>query len=389
MPGDPSVPIVSGPGGPPAITGVATSIAAFAGWAPSGPVDRAELVLSWNDFSSKFGGFDRRSYLGYAVSHFFANGGQQAYTVRLATSKSSAEGLDPNDAAFETALMPASGMGGVYHLDQVDLFNLLCVPGESNPSVLARLQKFCRDRRAFLIADCASDASFSSLQGGPDRSLTGEDAINAAFYFPWVLAADPLQANVARAFPPSGFVAGIYARIDADHGVWKPPAGTSASLDGVVGLTAALTDAENGTLNALAINCIRNFPTIGTVLWGARTLQGGGNSEWKFVPVRRLALFVEQSLDRGLKWVVSEPNAEPLWAQIRSNVGAFMDGLFRQGAFQGLTPEQAYFVRCDNTTTTQDDVDRGVVNIVVGYAPIRPAEFVILTLSQLAGQSHS
>jgi phage tail sheath protein FI len=385
MPADPSVPIAVTPGAPPAITGAATSIAAFAGWAPKGPTDRAELALSLADYTNKFGGFHQQSYLSYAVSHFFANGGQRAYIVRLATSDSAADVLMPDNAAFETVLLPENGVGGLFHLDQVDIFNLLCVPGQSNPSVLGKLQKFCSDRRAFLIADCASDASFSSLQNGPDSGLTGGDAINAAFYFPWVLAPDPLQANAARAFPPSGFVAGIYARTDFQAGLWKAPAGTHASVTGAAGVKTALTDLENSVLNPLAVDCIRQFPVFGTVLWGARTLQGGGNSEWRYVQVRRMALFIERSLDLGLKWAAFEPNAEALWSRIRMNVNAFMQELFRQGAFQGQTPAEAYFVSCDSTTTTPADIDNGVVNIVVGFAPIQPAEFVILKLQQLVG----
>lgn len=388
MPADPSVPIAVTPGAPPAITGVATSIAAFAGWAPKGPTDRAELALSLADYTNKYGGFHQQSYLSYAVSHFFANGGQRAYIVRLATSDSAADLLMPNDTAFEAALLPANGAGGVYHLDQVDLFNLLCVPGESNPSVLAALQKFCRDRRAFLIADCARDASFSSLQNGLGSELIGANASNAAFYFPWVLAPDPVQGGTARDFPPSGFAAGIYARTDSQQGVWKAPAGPAAGVVGATGIKIALTDAEIDALSAINVDCIRKLPSVGTILWGGRTLQSGSDPEGQFVPVRRLALFIEQSLFRGLKWTAFEPDAEPLWAQIRSTIGVFMNGLFRQGAFQGQTPEQAFFVKCDNSTTTQNDIDHGVVNIVVGFAPIKPSEFVILTLQQLAGQGH-
>jgi phage tail sheath protein FI len=499
------------------ITGVATSIAAFVGWAPKGPTDRAELVLSWSDFDRKFGGLDVRSLLGYAVSQFFANGGQRAYIVRLVASASTPPAatdpaastvtldgklkitavsagkwgdqyaavtkmrpapdndrfqlknlklnpdktgivveafenlsvnstdtrsvvsvlknesalvqaaivggattppadtniptsgatagqipdandltggvdgnvLNPNDAAFETAVQPVSGTGGVYHLDRIDLFNLLCVPGESTAAVLSKLEKFCRDRRAFLIADCAAGDTFASLQPhGPDSSLTGENAISAAFYFPWVLAPDPLQQNRPREFPPCGYAAGTYARTDSGRGVWKAPAGTDASLAGVLGTKISLTNDENGVLNPMAINCIRTLPIYGTVLWGARTLQGNDErgSEWKYIPVRRTALFLEESLFRALKWVVFEPNDEPLWAQIRLNIGAFMQSLFRQGAFQGMTPKDAYFVKCDKETTTQNDINLGIVNIVVGFAPLKPAEFVIIQLQQMAGQ---
>jgi phage tail sheath protein FI len=179
------------------------------------------------------------------------------------------------------------------------------------------------------------------------------------------------------------------ARTDAQHGVWKAPAGLDATLVGAPALATPLTDAENGELNPLGINCLRAFPAAGRVVWGARTLRGSDALavEFKYIPVRRTALFLEESLYRGLKWVVFEPNDEPLWAQIRLNVGAFMQDLFRKGAFQGTTPREAYFVGCDRTTTTQSDVDRGVVNILVGFAPLKPAEFVVIQIQQLAGQA--
>jgi len=178
------------------------------------------------------------------------------------------------------------------------------------------------------------------------------------------------------------------ASTDNERGVWKAPAGTTASLSGVLGLSVPLTDAENGLLNPLGVNCLRTFPIIGPVVWGARTLQGADalTSQWKYVPVRRTALMIEESLFRGTKWVVFEPNDERLWAQIRLNVNAFMQTLFRRGAFQGTSARDAYFVKCDSDTTTQDDINRGVVNIIVGFAPLKPAEFVIIQLEQMAGQ---
>jgi len=188
--------------------------------------------------------------------------------------------------------------------------------------------------------------------------------------------------------PPCGIVAGIYSRTDAQRGVWKAPAGTEASVNGITSLGFNLNDPENGTLNPKAINCLRSFPVYGSVVWGARTLAGNDQrgSEWKYVPVRRLALFIEESLYRGTQWVVFEPNDEPLWSQIRLNVGAFMNDLFRRGAFQGKSPRDAYFVKCDSETTTQNDINRGIVNILVGFAPLKPAEFVILKIQQMAGQ---
>jgi phage tail sheath protein FI len=170
--------------------------------------------------------------------------------------------------------------------------------------------------------------------------------------------------------------------------VWKAPAGSEASVSGASGLVITMSDPENGQLNPRAINCLRTLPVYGTVVWGARTLHGDNDrgSEWKYVPVRRTALFIEESLYRGTQWVVFEPNDEPLWAQIRLNVGAFMQNLFRQGAFQGRTPREAYFVKCDRETTTQNDINLGIVNIHVGFAPLKPAEFVVLRIQQIAGQ---
>jgi phage tail sheath protein FI len=557
------------------ITGVATSIGAFIGWAPRGPTQYAQQVLSWSDFNAQFGGLDARSLLGYAVSHFFMNGGQEAYIVRLVsgdnqtasvilgtapntlTLKASSPGdwanqywiavknqapvtatgtttsgsttisslsssagisvgylvgsssvpagttvigvgtnsvtlsaaatvagtgpitfssgrfriqviaappgatnfpviesfenlsivlhdpqgrfvgdvinngsnilsvpvgavgtnatappddtpavslpptssspmlsgglpgtvLQPNHADFETALgvpgNPSTGAIGL--LDLVDLFNLLCIPGETNVTQLSVMEKYCQTRRAFLIVD--SDQTFTDytkLKGG--SGLTGS---NAAFYFPWVLAPDPLSQNAVKPYPPCGFVAGMYATTDVTRGVWKAPAGTETALTGVSGTAVALNDQQNGVLNPVAVNCIRNLKVYGTVLWGARTTDGNDEvgSQWKYIPIRRLALFLEESLYRALQWVVFEPNDEPLWAQIRLNVGAFLQTLFRQGAFQGSTPKQAYFVKCDSDTTTSTDQDNGVVNIVVGFAPLKPAEFVIIQIQQMAGQS--
>jgi phage tail sheath protein FI len=183
-------------------------------------------------------------------------------------------------------------------------------------------------------------------------------------------------------------VAGIYAFTDANRGVWKAPAGIDASLTGVSGLQYVLTDGENGTLNPQAINCLRQFRVYGDVVWGARTLQGNdqAGSQWKYVPIRRLALFLESSLYDGTQWVVFEPNDETLWGQIRLNVGAFMQGLFLQGAFQGTTPQQAYFVKCDSENNPQASIDLGIVNILVGFAPLYPAEFVVIQIQQMAGQ---
>jgi phage tail sheath protein FI len=283
-------------------------------------------------------------------------------------------------------------------LEKADLFNLLCLPpltrGESladtdgGLSVLSQATQYCRKRRAMLLVDPRlAWTQVAQVTGGVDTLKNLRDE-NAALFFPLLKMSDPLKENRLEEFAPCGAVAGVFARTDAQRGVWKAPAGLDATLIGVRELSLKLTDGENGQLNPLGVNCLRTFPAAGHVVWGARTLKGDDRltSEWKYIPVRRLALFLEESLYRGTQWVVFEPNDEPLWAQIRLNLGAFMHNLFRQGAFQGKSPREAYFVKCDNETTTQNDINLGIVNIVVGFAALKPAEFVIIKIQQMAGQ---
>jgi phage tail sheath protein FI len=307
------------------------------------------------------------------------------------------DGAPPDAAAL---IGDENAKTGLFALADVDLFNILCIPRAAIVSganaltavqaatVIAAATQYCARRRAFFVADTPNNVDdVTEIKDWLNTNATLRSR-NAALYFPRVKIADPLNDFRLRTVGASGTVAGLYARTDSARGVWKAPAGTEASLVNVQGLDYRLTDPENGALNPLAINCLRNFPVYGNVAWGARTLDGADQqaSEWKYVPVRRLALFLEESLYRGLKWVVFEPNDEPLWAQIRLNTGAFLHNLFRQGAFQGTTPREAYFVKCDKETTTQNDRNLGIVNIIVGFAPLKPAEFVIIKLQQMAGQ---
>jgi phage tail sheath protein FI len=277
---------------------------------------------------------------------------------------------------------------GIYALESVDLYNILCLPGASDPGILQDADAYCSERRAFLLIDPPKTTTTPDAMGALATGSALPKSKNAAVYYPWIKIADPLNGGALRDVAPSGTIAGLYARIDSARGVWKAPAGTEATLVGVQAVDYVLTDRENGVLNPHGANCIRLFPVFGPVAWGARTLQGDDQmtSEWKYIPVRRLALFIEESLYRGTKWVVFEPNDEPLWAQIRLNIGAFMQTLFLQGAFQGSSPKDAYFVKCDKETTTQNDINLGVVNILVGFAPLKPAEFVVIKLQQMAGQ---
>lgn len=502
------------PAGARAISGVATSIAAFVGRALRGPVNEPVRVRSFAEFERHFGGLWGDSTMSYAVQYFFLNGGSDALIVRLEKDGAAAgfsftpasgagrlmlqaanagawgdnlriaidhdiKPLDPSDdgKAFNLAvtewdpatrlernrevfrdvsIAPAaprfvgrvlaqeSGLlrladphpspfpemrpcptgaspvapvtagsdgaalacaeyetsrdsrTGIYALEKADLFNLLCIPPFTPDTDVAKTTwdlaaAYCLERRAFLIVDpprlwnLASSVTGDAIDGVVSHN---DSSKNAALFFPSLRIEDPLQENRLLDFVPCGAVAGVMARIDAQRGVWKAAAGIDATLDGVAGFTHMLCDVENSQIHPLGVNCLRYLTGFGPVVWGSRTLDGAGKnvSEWKYIPVRRLALFIEESLLRGTRWAVFEPNGEPLWGRIRLDVGAFMDSLFRQGAFQGASPREAYFVRCDGTTTTQSDIDRGSVNIVVGFAPIKAAEFVNIQIRQFAAR---
>ncbi|WP_293103617.1 phage tail sheath C-terminal domain-containing protein [Moorena sp. SIOASIH] len=286
---------------------------------------------------------------------------------------------------------------GIYALEKADLFNLLCIPPykqEANgldveTGVIDQAITYCHKRRAMMIIDSPSGWDSKGKAKTGIKTDVGSTSENAAVFFPRLVMPNPLKENQIEVFAACGAVAGIFARTDGTRGVWKAPAGLEAVLKGVAALSVPLTDPENGELNPLGINCLRNRPPAGKIVWGSRTRVGDDMlaSEWKYIPVRRLALYLEETLYRNTKWAVFEPNDEPLWSQLRLSIGSFMQNLFKQGAFQGSSPKDAYFVKCDKETTTQYDIDRGIVNIMIGFAPLKPAEFVILKFQQIAGQS--
>jgi len=293
-------------------------------------------------------------------------------------------------------------------LDKVPIFNLMLLPGISDPSVLAQALAYSEQKRAFYIMDAPENAVADSLaahlSGVPagatpmadiiDGGTPPPTSINGAIYFPYLRVTDQATGNASTS-PPSGFVAGIFAREDVNRGVWKSPAGLETTVLGTTGVVpwGVLTDQQHGVLNMPPnfVNCLRSFPGIGTVVFGARTLVAANvaQEQWRYVAVRRMALFLEQSLYSALKWAIFEPNDVPLWTALKQEVDAFMLGLFRQGAFQGTTTDQAFRVQCDSTTTSQADIDNGIVNIIVSFAPLKPAEFVVVKIAQLAGQSET
>lgn len=384
----PGVYVEEVPSGVHTITGVSTSTAAFVGVLTPTPATTADLTLAPTRVLSYAGyerllspetgtQFEASGELSDQVRQFFLNGGGMAYVAGIL-------GADENgyNAAF-TALDR-----------EVPLFNLLVLPRpeggsgvENVPTVgVEGAAVLCRARRAFLVVDpplgWTDVESVTSGIGALRAMLSGDLATNAAVYWPNLQMADGTVE-----LGPSGSVAGLMARTDATRGVWKAPAGVSATIRGARGVTVPMSDEENGLINPEAVNAIRPL-TNGITSWGARTVTGhaAGAADWKYVPVRRLALFLEESLIRGLRFAVFEPNDEPLWAQIRLAAGSFMNGLFRQGAFAGTKASEAYFVKCDAENNPQNEIDKGVVTVLVGFAPLKPAEFVVIQLQQKAGQ---
>lgn len=366
------------------IEGVPTSTAAFVDIFERGPIGKAVKIDCFADFERVFGGLHPRSEASYAIRQYYLNGGRVAWVVRVDEPRARKLTGDP---AAQTGMYALEGIAP-------DSFNILCIPAAANldqkgfAAVISAAARYCCDKRAFLIIDPPSaiktkDEMVSWMQA--NDSLRHR---NAAIYFPRLGIPDPLNGNQPRNVGASGTLAGVYARTDQTRGVWKASAGAQADLRGA-NIPVQLTNSENDELSKLGINTLRTFPQVGNVAWGARTLAGSDQdaSEWKYVPVRRLALYLEESLYRGSKWAVFEPNDDLLWAEIRSSFGAFMSSLFRLGAFQGTKPGDAFFIRCDETTTTQNDIDSGVFNIMVGFAPLKPAEFILIRIQQLAGQS--
>jgi uncharacterized protein len=309
---------------------------------------------------------------------------------------------------------PVTGTG-LRALDKITDVNLIAIPGQGDAATVSGGMNYCKNERplqdCFFIGDMGyvksdddprrDDAAptVRTLQhavdfatvGFPDETDTLVPLNKAvgdygAIYFPWVWAADPIGKgrNPRILLPPSGFLAGLYARIDNSRGVFKAPAGTEAGVAGALAAHTTISDTEQDRLNPIKVNVIRTVPGTGLVVWGTRTI--GSDAEWRYIPVRRLAIFLRVSIYYGIQWAVFEPNDEPLWASLRLNIRAFMMTQFRAGAFQGSKPDDAFFVKCDSSTTTQQDIDNGVVNILVGFAPLKPAEFVVLMLQQKVNQ---
>lgn len=379
MPNNPTHPgiYVAEIAAPPAITGIASAVAAFLG--PALPeADLTPTRLSHHGDVARYAAADPASPLAQALRAFFENGGHHALVVPVASPVSDQSAL----IAALDSLAP----------DQA--FNLLVIPplpdgSDIEPEIWAAAARICRRRRALLLIDAplAWEQAEDPVSAAVDGAATLRAALDPATYPHAALYFPRLVVEGDTTIAPGGAIAGVIARKDAERGLWKAPAGLDASLSGVSDISRKFTDRENGELNPHAINTLRRFP-IGPVIWGARTLAGADplGSEWKYIPVCRLAWFIEESLRTGLPWTIFEPNDARLWARIRESAETFLGDLFRQGAFAGTKPEQAYFVTCDSTTTTPDDIQAGRLTLQVGFAPLKPAEFVIVTIP-LAAQA--
>ncbi|WP_437972161.1 phage tail sheath subtilisin-like domain-containing protein [Sorangium sp. So ce260] len=297
----------------------------------------------------------------------------------------------------------ASALTGLYALNQLPYgWNILCVPpdgvgddqgGDQSAAVYQEAAQVCVDNNAMLIIDPPT-SWYSKWQSGKVSSISIDDpqigsysddqGRSSAVYFPRVVISDPLMNGGPKILPPCGFMAAAWASTDTASGVWKAPAGLDVPIGGITGLQANLTDDDDGQLNPQGINVLRTFKTGGSVVWGARTLRGSDTlgDMYKYLPVRRLLLFIETTLQQGTQWAVFQPNGPSLWAKLQTQVSTIMGNLFSQGAFAGTSASQAFFAKCDATTTTQANQAAGIVNVQVGFAPLYPAEFVVITVSQ-------
>jgi phage tail sheath protein FI len=350
------------------IEGVPTSTAAFLGPAAQGPAGEPVLVSGMVELEQTYGdgqpltfaGEDAPAdnYLWHAARAFFANGGARLYVQRVAGR----DGRRPDTADYEVALGA---------LEQVPEVAIVAAPGAQIPEALIAHAE--RTRYRFALLDSERGQTSDEVIALRERL----DSPYAALYYPWVRAADPAGSGEIDV-PPSGFIAGVYARTDAVRGVFRAPA--NEPLNEALGLETALDERKADALNSRGIDTLRRFPDGAVRVWGARTVSS--DPEWKYVNLRRYFIYLEHSIDRGTQWVVFEPNGEALWANVRAAITDFLLNEFRAGALAGNRPDDAFLVKCDRSTMTQDDIDNGRLIVEIGVAPVRPAEFVIFRIGQ-------
>ena len=373
------------------IEGVSTSTVGFVGTTQhvtgdgfdnDNLLNKPTLITNWGQFVENFGRYNKTEapYLPPAVYGFFANGGSRCYVVRVKDDGENGSGYVGTDEG-------PNKRTGLQAFNEVDGINILCIPGITLPTVQQAMITHCENMKdRCCILDCQEEADLEAV-GNQKKDVVSEKGYGA-LYYPWIKAPIETKENgkikLIREFtPPSGYVAGIYARSDGERGVHKAPANEIVRT--VLELKLSITKAEQGVLNRDGINCIRSFPGRGIRVWGARTT--AGDPLWKYINVRRLFLYIEESIEEGTQWVVFEPNDEKLWARVKQTITQFLTGVWQDGTLMGTTPEEAFFVKCDRTTMTQDDIDNGRLIVLIGVAPVKPAEFVIFRIAQWQGGS--
>jgi phage tail sheath protein FI len=374
------------------IAPVSTSTAAMAGLAVNGPSGTAsKLITAYLEFKELYGdtpfislgGLQIRNYLALAVRAFFDNGGARLYVSRVTASDGTnssapaAEDYARALSAFESlrdisiVAAPGGTVAGTQGIAAVAPVHAALIAHTNRPAAYR-----------FAVLDPPPGCSLSDVQA----LRSGVDSKNAALYYPWVTIADPASTAKPAAqlnVPPSGFLCGIYARTDMQQGVYKAPA--NQPIIGAIGFELAINDRQNELLNPLGINSLRSFPGRGNRVWGARTVSS--DPEWKYINLQRYFLYLEHSIDLGTQWAVFEPNNEHLWASVKQTVESFLFNEWKSGALLGAKPDEAYFVKCDGTTMTQNDLDNGRLICIVGVAAIKPAEFVIFRIGQWTSSS--
>jgi uncharacterized protein len=370
----PRIVISEMPARSPAITGAPTAVTVLLGPTRVGPLRKPVRIHSPAEFASQFGNSEGAQEIGPSVRLFFANGGREAWIVRVASTA--------RPSNYASALRAA---------EKIAAFNLMALPGVSDGEALRAALDLCVRRHAILLVDAARpDLTASALLqtlSSPafPLDIATAAARNAAFYFPWLVISDASAPGRKRCVPASAAVAGVIARSDHTRGVWKSPAGIDAELRDASDVALPLNDTEMSLLNSAGVNCLRIHPAARRpTVWGARTLRGADRvaDEFKYLAHRRLALFILTSVQDGITWAVFEPAGDALFTLLRRSIEDFLFTLFRQGALQGTKPEQAFFVKCGRDTTTAADLAQGVVHILIGFAALKPAEFVTLSIAQ-------
>jgi phage tail sheath protein FI len=351
---------------------VGTSTVGFIGESAVGPVNQPILCTNWSQFTKHFGDFKNSKFLAHSVYGFFNNGGGRCFVVNVgddveADSKKKAAKYIGKDNGPGTRT-------GLKAFEDCDDINIIVAPGQTDPAVQDAVLSHCENARyRFAILDSPEVIE----KGGVDKLAKPRDSKYGAYYFPWLEVYDPYKGNLFM--PPSGYMAGIYARSDAERGVHKAPA--NEIVRGALGLKYGITKGEQDLLNPKGINCIRAFPNRGIRVWGARTISS--DASWRYVNVRRLFNMVEQSIEIGTQWAVFEPNDHRLWKRITRDITAFLLRLWRQGALFGKTPEEAFYVKCDDETNPPEVIDAGQLIVEVGMCPVKPAEFVVFRIGQM------